>query len=329
MKKKIILLNIILLIILPINILAYSNKIILGGETIGIKVKSNGIYIVGFYEVNNQMIGKNAGFEKGDIIKKINNIEINNLSDLDNIINNNNQTEYNVEVLRNNKLIPLKLKLIEESNVYKTGLYVKDTVYGSGTMSYIDPETKIFGSLGHEILETSSSQKFEINVGEIYKAEVSNIRKSTKGKTGEKDTIINNEKIIGQIYKNEINGIFGKYSEDIKNENLYEIGKPNEIRKGEAYIETVIENDKKERFKIKIDSIDEGDLIKNIKFTITDKDLLYKTGGIIQGMSGSPIIQNNKIIGAVNYVIINDTSSGYGIFITTMLEEGDKLLNNN
>ena len=205
MKKKIILLNIILLIILPINILAYSNKIILGGETIGIKVKSNGIYIVGFYEVNNQIIGKNAGFEKGDIIKKVNNIEINDLTDLDNIINNNNQTEYNVEVLRNNKLIPLKLKLIEESNVYKTGLYVKDTVYGSGTISYIDPETKIFGSLGHEILETSSLKKFEITTGEIYEAEVSNIRKSTKGKTGEKDTTINNEKIIGQIYKNEIN----------------------------------------------------------------------------------------------------------------------------
>ena len=327
MKKKIIILNILLLIILPINILAYSNKIVLGGDTIGIKVNSNGVYIVGFYEVNNKLIGKNAGFKVGDIIKKVNDIKISKISDLNNIINENK--EYNIEVLRKDKILNLKLTLNEENNVLKTGLYVKDTIYGSGTISYIDPETKIFGSLGHEILETSSSKKFEISNGEIYEAEVLNIKKSTNGNAGEKDTNINSENVIGKIYKNEINGIYGKYNEEIDENNLYEIAKPYEIKKGEAYIETVIEKNVKERFKIKIDTIDEGNLTKNIKFTITDKKLLEKTGGVIQGMSGSPIIQNNKIIGAVNYVIVNDTTSGYAIFITTMLEEGDKILNLN
>lgn len=327
MKNKIIVFHLILLLILPINIFAYSDKIILGGETIGIKVNSNGVYVVGFYEVNNKMIAEESGFKVGDIIKSINNQDINNINDLNNIIIDNK--EYNFSVIRNNKNIDLKLQLEEENNIYKTGLYVKDTIYGSGTMSYIDPETKVFGSLGHEIIETSSYKKFELNEGEIYKAEVNSIKKSTNNTTGEKNTTINSNEIVGEIYSNEINGIYGIYTAEINNKNLYEIAKPNEIVKGKAYIETVINKDKVERFEIRIDTIDEGNLTKNIKFTITDNKLLEKTGGIIQGMSGSPIIQNNKIIGAVNYVIVNEKEQGYGIFITTMLEEGDKILNQN
>ena len=327
MKNKIIVFYLILLLILPINIFAYSDKIILGGETIGIKVNSNGVYVVGFYEVNNKMIAEESGFKIGDIIKSINNQDINNINDLNNIIIDNK--EYNFRVIRNNKNIDLKLQLEEENNIYKTGLYVKDTIYGSGTMSYIDPETKVFGSLGHEIIETSSYKKFELNEGEIYKAEVNSIKKSTSNTTGEKNTTINSNEIVGEIYSNEINGIYGIYTAEINNKNLYEIAKPNEIVKGKAYIETVINKDKVEHFEIRIDTIDEGNLTKNIKFTITDNKLLEKTGGIIQGMSGSPIIQNNKIIGAVNYVIVNEKEQGYGIFITTMLEEGDKILNQN
>ena len=327
MKNKIIVFHLILLLILPINIFAYSNKIILGGETIGIKVNSNGVYVVGFYEVNNKMIAEESGFKLGDIIKSINNQEINSINDLNNIIIDNKEYTFNVQ--RNNKNIELKLKLEEENNIYKTGLYVKDTIYGSGTMSYIDPKTKIFGSLGHEIIETSSYKKFELNKGEIYKAEVNNIKKNTSNTTGEKNTTINSNQVVGEIYSNEINGIYGIYTAEINNKNLYEIAKPHEITKGKAYLETVINKDKIERFEIKIDTIDEGNLTKNIKFTIIDKELLEKTGGIIQGMSGSPIIQNNKIIGAVNYVILNEKNKGYGIFITTMLEEGDKILNQN
>lgn len=318
MKKKIIILNIILLIILPINILAYSNKIIIGGETIGIKVKSNGIYVVGFYEVNNKLIAKNQGFKVGDIIKSIDNIEVNNIDDLSNIIKEDKQ--YKFKIIRNNKEEELSLKLEEENNTYKTGLYVKDTIYGSGTMSYIDPNTKVFGSLGHEILETNSNQKFNIEKGNIYKAEVNNIRKSSYNNPGEKNTNIYNEEVLGEIYSNEINGIYGIYEKELNQEKLYDIAKPEEIIKGKAYIETVIEKDKIERFDINIDTIDEGNLTKNIKFTITDKKLLEKTGGIIQGMSGSPIIQNNKLIGAVNYVVLNDPTKGYGIFIEKMLE---------
>ena len=324
MKKKIIILFI-LSILLPLNIFAYSNKVIVGGDTIGIEVHSKGVYVVGYYEVKNKLIAKNAGFKLGDIITKVNGKEINNINSLNNEISE--EKDYLFTVLRDNKEIELSLTLEKEDNLIKTGLYVKDQINGIGTLSYIDPETKIFGSLGHEILESTTLSKFNIKDGSIYKAEVRSIKKSTNGVAGEKQANYDKEATTGSINKNEQNGIFGKYLKDLPTTKTYEVANKDEVKKGPAEIKTVIDKDKVETFQINIISIDEGNTIKNILFEITDEKLLQATGGVIQGMSGSPIIQNNKIIGVVNYVIVNETNKGYGIFITTMLEEGDKLLN--
>lgn len=313
------------MLIFPLNILAYSKKVIIGGETIGIEVHSNGIYVVGYYNVNNKAIAKDAGFKIGDIIIKINDQKTDDINSLNSIITE--PTTYNFTILRNKKEETIKMALKKEDNLIKTGLYVKDKINGIGTLSYIDPETKIFGSLGHEILESASLSRFNIKDGEIYKAEVNSIKKSTNGTAGEKHASYDKNNNSGIVSKNESTGIYGKYSEDLSNRETYTVGNLEDINKGDAQIKTVIENDKIETFKINIISIDEGSPTKNILFEITDKKLLEKTGGIIQGMSGSPIIQNNKIIGVVNYVIVNETNKGYGIFITTMLKEGDKLVN--
>lgn len=321
MKNKILIL--ILIIFLPLNIYAYSNKIIVGGETIGIEIKSNGIYVVGFYPVNNKYIAKESGFKIGDIIKKIDNENIVDINNLNNIIKSSK--EYVFELERDNKIVTIKMNLEEHDNLVQTGLYVKDTINGIGTLSYIDPETKVFASLGHDIIETSSNKTFNIKEGNIYKAEVTTIIKSKKNITGEKNANIDKSEIKGIINKNEITGIYGIYNDLENNNNLTEVAKKEEIKQGEAKIRTVISSNEIKEYKIKIISIDEQDPVKNILFEIEDKELLNKTGGIIQGMSGSPIIQNDKIIGVVNYVIINDEKKGYGIFITTMLEEGDKI----
>lgn len=312
-----------LLVLFPINIYAYSNRLIIGGETIGIEAYSKGIYIVGFYDVDNKAIAKDAGFKIGDIIEKIDNVDVGDISDINKIIKDDKT--YSFKVLRNNKYEEIKLYLSSKNDIIKTGLYVKDKINGIGTLSYIDPETKVFASLGHEILESNSMSKFNISTGTIYKAEVTNIKKSKQSLPGEKNANIEYEKNIGEINKNEISGIYGKYNDIIDNETTVEVGKKEEIRQGNALIKTVVEEDKKEDFKINILSIDEKDPVKNIFFEITDDKLLNKTNGIVQGMSGSPIIQNNKIIGVVNYVVLNDTKKGYGVFIETMLKEGDKL----
>ena len=320
--KKILLL--LILLIFPINVFAYSNKVIVGGETIGIEVHSDGVYVVGFYPVNGKYIGEEAGFIVGDIIKKINNVSISNINGLNSILDN--ESLYKFSVIRNGKslIIPIKLELEDDS--LKTGLYVKDTINGIGTLSYIDPETKVYGSLGHEIIESKSYSKFEISDGSIYSSLVSNIRKSINGSTGEKKANIDKSNAVGSIYINGETGIYGIYNNDYSNREIYEVGDSNSIKKGLASIRTVISGSDIKDYYINILSIDESNSTKNILFEITDKNLLKNTGGIVQGMSGSPILQDNKIIGVVNYVIVDDTKRGYGIFITKMLEEGDKIV---
>lgn len=323
-KKRLILLLILLITILPAPVLAYSNFLIASGKTIGIEVNANGVLIVGFYEVEGKEIGKNAGFEIGDIITKINNKEVFSISNMLESLKENN-TNVTFTVKRNNTEKEIKMSLKpDENNILKTGLYVKDQINGIGTLTYIDPKTKRFGALGHEILETTTAQKFEIKDGKIYNANVSNIRKSTNGNAGEKNASYNKKISEGEIDKNEISGIFGDYKEDIEQDKTLEVGNKDEVTKGKAYIRTNIKDDEIKDYEINILNIDLNSKSKNILFEVTDKTLINETGGIVQGMSGSPIIQNNKIIGAVNYVIVNDPKKGYGIFITTMLKEGEK-----
>lgn len=279
--------------------------------------------VVGFYKVDGEYIAKDAGFEQTDIIIKVNNTKVNSIEEMLNVINSSSKEKITFTIERNDTTKNINLTLKEEDNILKTGLYVKDKINGIGTLTYIDPETKIFGSLGHEILDSKTLSKFEIKDGKIYEATVSDITPSKAGIAGEKNAITNKNNSYGDITENEIEGIFGIYSNEILKENAIEVGDSSTITTGDAYIKTVIENDKVETFAINILSIDTTSETKNILFEITDERLIEKTGGIVQGMSGSPIIQNNKIIGAVNYVIVNDTTKGYGIFITTMLKEGD------
>ncbi len=325
--KNKLLLTIFLLIItiIPINTLAYSNHIIAPGNTIGIEVNSSGVLVVGFYEVDNSYLAKDAGFKIGDKIVKINNMKVNNISEMVEALKQNKNTQVTFTITRDSKEQTIKMQLKEDENkVLKTGMYVKDQINGIGTLTYIDPETKRFGALGHEIIETTTAQKFEIKDGKIFTANVSNIKKSRDGVAGEKNATYDKNILEGEIDTNDITGIYGTYQKEVDNLETLEVGTKEDIKTGKATIRTVIENDKVEEFDINILALDSNSKTKNILFEITDEELLNKTGGVVQGMSGSPIIQNNKIIGAVNYVIVNDTKKGYGIFITTMLEEGEK-----
>lgn len=320
MKRFLIL---ILLLLFPINAFAYSNKLIIPGKVVGIEVKARGVYIVDFYKVDGEYSAKKAGFKVGDFITKINNKSISSIDELNSIITK--PDTYHVSIIRGDKKIDKELVVTKVNNSLSTGLYVKDKINGIGTLSYIDPETKIFASLGHEILESSSADKFMMDEGNIYDANISSINKSNNTEIGEIHASITNKE-LGEINKNEINGIYGKYTEEIGNENnLIEVESHNNISLGEAAIRLDLGNSSKD-YSINIISLDENDIVKNIFFEITDERLIDKAGGVVQGMSGSPIIQNNKVIGVVNYVVVDDVKNGYGIFIEKMLEEGDKLL---
>lgn len=289
-------------------------------------MNSNGVYVVGFYDVNGENIGKDAGFKVGDKIIAINNEKITSISSMIDKINQEaGSTTLEVTVEREDKTSDLALKMkCDSENVCKTGLYVKDEITGIGTLTYIDPNTKIFGALGHEIMEKTTGEKFEIKDGKIFKADVTNTTRSSNGSPGEKNATYDKNVVFGKITANEEVGIFGKYQDTFASTNTLEVAEEKEVTTGEATIRTVLKDNEVKEYAINIIRIDKNSDTKNILFEITDQTLLQETGGVIQGMSGSPIIQNNKIIGAVTHVIVNDTKKGYGIFITTMLEEGDK-----
>lgn len=323
MKKTNILIASLLLSIMPLNTLAYSDKVILGGSNIGIEIQNEGIIVVGFYEVNKSYNEGNLAL--GDIITEVNDIPVNSINDL---IKKIDETIENDEVTltykRDNKEYKTTLKLEKENGIYKTGLYVKDKLSGCGTLSYIDPETKVYGALGHEVLESNTNKKIEVKSGFIFDTDVVEIDKSEDGHPGSKNAKFNTNIKYGTIDKNTKVGIYGTFNGDIDTDSLVEIATLDEVKTGKASILTVLEGKEIQEFEINILKIDKNSDIKNFYFEVTDQELLAKTGGIVQGMSGSPIMQNGKLIGAVTHVSIDKVNTGYGISIITMLEEGDK-----
>jgi len=311
------------LFLFPNIVFAYSDYIYAGGENIGIDVKSDGVVIVGTYKVGNIDISKSSGLRTGDIIVSINNHAITNVKDLSNIINNVDDKTIKIGYKRNNVLDYTNLDLYKVNNEYKTGLYVKDSVTGIGTLTYIDPETKIFGALGHEIIEKNSGMILDIDSGTIFHSEVVGIEPSSIGIPGEKRAKYYSNLVIGNIYENTNKGIFGNYINNFENDKLYKVASLKDIKKGPAKIRTVTSGTEVKEYDINIIGINNNGKTKNIVFEITDKELLEITGGVIQGMSGSPIIQGEYIIGAVTHVVIENPKKGYGIFIVNMLEEGE------
>lgn len=323
MFKKALLIFIIFLF--PIYVFAYSKNLIVGGESIGIKINTDGLVVVGFYKINGEYEAKNT-FKIGDTILKINNKDVKSINELSKVIESEHiNNEVDVLIKRNDKLINTKMKLFKSDNLLKTGLYVKDSVIGLGSLVYIDPITKIYGALGHEILLSETRSLVEVRDGNILLSNVKNITKSRNGSVGSKNASILYNDIVGTVEKNTVRGIYGKYTGDLPDKKLMEIMSFNDIELGAAQMLTVVKGNKIESFDIKITDKfkNRSDSQKAFSIEITDEDLINISGGIVQGMSGSPIVQNNKIVGAVTNVVIDDVIKGYGISIITMLEEGE------
>jgi len=310
--------------IIPQTILAYSKEIIASGETVGIKLETDGILIVGSYEINGHNSLVEAGLKTGDIINQINNKDVNTVEEMVNIISNCNCDNLKIVYKRENKTKKTTLNLYEDKGVLKTGLYVKDSVSGVGTLTFIDPNTKYFGVLGHEIADTTTGEIIDIESGTIFDSKITGITRSSDGNPGEKNALLYSDKVEGEVYENTNKGIFGKYTSNFDTSKLYKVASIDDIKIGDAKILTVLDGVEVGEFSIKITSVNKTkDKLKNIQFEITDETLLDKTNGIVQGMSGSPIIQDDYIVGAVTHVVVNDPHKGYGILITNMLEEAE------
>lgn len=310
--KRIKYIIIMLLLSIPSYTYAYSKYIVASGENIGIKIKNKGIIIMGNYDdLNNQM-------NKGDIIISVEDDDDIDINSFTKIISNHSKDTIKIGYIRDGKYKTTDLNIDNG----KTGLYLKDTIAGIGTLTFIDPNTKIFGALGHEIIDSISGTIIDSNGGNIYESKVMDIKRSTSNSPGEKNASIETDSNLGDIDTNTNKGIFGDYESNIDDTNLFEVASYEDVKLGKAYILTELDDNKVDKYEIDIIKINNKNSTKNIVFKVTDKRLLET--GIVQGMSGSPIIQDKYIVGAVTHVVVDNPKKGYGILITNMLEEAEK-----
>ena len=273
------------LLLLPTIVFAYSNKVILGGQNVGIEINTNGVLVVGFYKVNG--VYNASRLLIGDYITKVNDKEVNTINELVTEIENNVvDNKITISYRRDNVNYSTILDLEYKDGVYKTGLYVKDTLLGNGTITYIDPESKIYGALGHNVVESITKDRIELRTGNIFKSSISSITKSNDGNPGSINTRFYRNYIYGNIKTNDLVGIYGNYLEEVPSDTLIEIAKIDDVKLGNAKIYTSLSNNEVKAYDINILRIDKSSDIKNFYFEVTDEELLTKAGGIVQGMSG-------------------------------------------
>ena len=301
-------------------------KVIPLGNAIGLKLYTEGVLIVGMTEIEGQKPYEDTGIKEGDRIISINNKKINSTEDLIETVNAANGKEVSVKYIRKEteettNITPVKT----DENEYKLGLWVRDAAAGVGTASFYVPSIGMFALLGHGITDIDTKELITISNGELVTTNIVSIQKGEKGKPGEIKGNIEGSRKIGEVSKNTSFGIFGtltnKSNLNINTEEM-EILNRTEIETGKAQIICELEQGRKKYYDIEIQRVytNNNKDNKSMLIKITDKELLEKTGGIIQGMSGSPIIQDGKLIGAVTHVFVSDAKKGYGIFAENMLD---------
>jgi len=310
-------------------------KVIPGGQSIGVKLNTVGVLVVGHHQVDTEKgkisPGEEAGIQVGDLITKINGKDINAMNEIFPIVQQagKNGESLKVHIQRDQEQFQTELKPAKENgeDTYKLGLYIRDSAMGIGTMTFYEPKTKKYGALGHVISDMDTKKPIVVKNGQIVRSTVTSINKGSNGAPGEKlARFSENREVIGNITNNSQFGIFGTLKKEIHN-NIYDKPMPialsHQVKEGPAQILTVVDDDNVELFDIEIVSTtpQKFPATKGMVIKVTDKRLIEKTGGIVQGMSGSPIIQDGKIVGAVTHVFVNDPTSGYGVHIEWMLNE--------
>lgn len=313
-------------------------QVIPGGQSIGVQLHTLGVLVVGHHLVNtNEDIsspGEDAAIQVGDVILKINDDPIKKIEDV---------KPYVVQAGKLNEPLDLVIKrdqdtiqttlqpvLDKKENNYRIGLYIRDSAAGIGTLSFIEPESKKYGALGHVISDMDTKKPIEIHDGTIVRSSITAIEKGNQGTPGEKQAKFSmRDAKIGSVHKNNSFGVFGELNTLLENNTTYNkplsIALSHEVKEGPAQILTVVKDEKVEAFDVEIVSSTPQELpaTKGMVVKVTDSELLEQTGGIVQGMSGSPIIQDDKVIGAVTHVFVNDPTSGYGVHIEWMLQEAE------
>lgn len=309
------------------------SQVIPVGDLIGLKLYTNGVLVVGMSEIEGIDNKKykpyqESGIVEGDCIIEVNNNAVENIEELSTEVAKSNGEAINIKYIQNQEIKVCSMEPVRTvSGQYKLGLWVRDSAAGVGTISYYEPESKIFGTLGHGITDIDTEQLIDISEGEFVTTKILNLIKGETNNPGKIQGNIEGGQNVGTVIKNTQYGLFGIANDlsmiDIDASNKMDVALREEIEIGKATILCDVDDEGVKEYDIEIEKIYLDNMYNNksMQIEVVDPDLIEKTGGIIQGMSGSPIIQNGKFVGAITYVLVNNAKKGYAVFGDMMIKE--------
>jgi stage IV sporulation protein B len=290
-----------------------------GGQAFGIKLVTDGVMIIDLKKINGSCPAREAGLEIGDVIESVNGERVSTNSRISEIIKESGGGECKITFRRGNREMECTLVPVLSDGSYRAGMWVRDSSAGIGTMTFIDPDTLTFAGLGHAICDTDTHEQLPLSKGSISGVNISGCEKSSKGSPGQ---LIGEfcGTSTGELLLNCDGGVYGKLNEMPEEYVTYPLGFSQEVYEGTAYILSQTDSGEPEQYEISIEKINSADSEHDMVIKVTDERLIEKTGGIVQGMSGSPIIQDGRIVGAVTHVFVDDPLGGYAIFAETMYD---------
>lgn len=304
-------------------------KVIPVGRTVGIKVFSDGVLVVGLSDIQTAektvSPAKDMGLKVGDVITHVNDCEVDTIEQMQTAIQTIAGERMTLNVTRKDKQLQLcGAAVCNGQGTYQLGTWIRDSMAGIGTMTFYDPASEIFGALGHGVNDVDTAQLMTMQSGSIMYSEVSDVKKGLSGAPGELHGSFDLQRDMGQLYANTQAGIFGVLGDEriVGSIKPVEIARRSQVKTGTATILSNVAGDRVREYQVEIMHVYptvEGEM-RNMMIKVTDPELLEQTGGIVQGMSGSPILQNGRLVGAVTHVLVNDPTRGYGIFIENMLD---------
>lgn len=301
-----------------------------GGKPFGIKMLMDGVMVISMGEVvadgESRCPAAGAGIRKGDVILSVDGKDVDSNMELQEAIADSDGEPVEIVLVRDGNDISVELVPVfsETANTYQAGMWVRDSTAGIGTITFYEPSTGLFGGLGHPICDTDTGEIIPLSKGEIVDVQINNIKKGFEGLPGELQGSFITSKASGVVNDNNKYGIYGTMNEPISDTGAIPLAMKQEIQEGEATILTTVDGTEPREYTISIEKIDykSVDTAKNMVIRVTDEELIKQTGGIVQGMSGSPIIQNGKLVGAVTHVFVNDPTKGYAVFAENMYQLG-------
>ena len=310
----------------PQSLPEIGDKLIPLGKTTGIKLFSKGTMVVGFAKLEScgYSPAKAGGIQSGDVLLKLNDEDIAGNEGMTSMLSALKNETAVFTVLRDEKELQIPVKAVYDPSLecWRIGAWIRDSVAGIGTVTFVDPETGVFGALGHGICDADTGKLVTFGTGSVMHSSVVDVQKSKSGTPGQLCGQFDLVHDQGWLVENDATGIYGvlTQSEFYAGERALEVAEREELQEGPATILSCVEGDDAQEYDVQIVKVYREGGGRDLLLEVTDPDLLDITGGIVQGMSGSPIVQNGKLVGAVTHVLVNDPTRGYGIFIENMLD---------